>query len=480
VTQLAFRDRKGNVIASAVAGGILLIFLIVVTFLLPDATTFQRGVIRFCIALAAGFSATFFVGGVVLQGQIFGNQIGAGGGFVLFILVQFFVNPWDTQAVAADEMPSAVRTSEAIAQAQDHLKGTGGYRGAVDGKAGRATRKAIQSFQEAHGLTPTGFLNPPTVDALWKLSNGSARPAATDRPVQETPGEAEQGLSKGGDEHESAQAPPSIGRTEPAPAYGSTDADSTSLSAAGTSTPMKRSYVWVRACWVACTSSRSCQPAIAPQQGCDNLRGPQEGELELRYRYRDRPFGIRADSSHKVEDQLKKFPPDACGLGDADCLQRRQDEQGAGKSSDRPGSTGRGAPCALWLPCGEVLVPNAAWNIQLKDTTFRGLLRLSIVRSPTGEAWDGRDLAVIAGRISVPGGLLKAGTLFSYRLLKADGTEVASGEFSSVATSVASEVRRTVQKDDSARLDAWLLVLTSDELDWNVLQLMASGGVEFP
>jgi hypothetical protein len=74
---LLFRQRKGNVIASAIAGGVILLFLAVVVFVMPEPTDFQRGVLRFFIATGGAMLATFFLGGVVLEGSLAERSTGS-------------------------------------------------------------------------------------------------------------------------------------------------------------------------------------------------------------------------------------------------------------------------------------------------------------------------------------------------------------------------------------------------------------------
>jgi hypothetical protein len=236
-------------------------------------------------------------------------------------------------------------------------------------------------------------------------------------------------------------------------------------------------------CWIHCVSG-ACTPTTN-RTSCEAL-AKATGTLQVRYRYRNVPFVITVDDQHRAEDVLKKFPPDPCSLGDADCQQKTQEARaavsgghGADGRAGQPG--GRGRPCALWLPCGEVVVPERVWTLRLKDDTFAGTWRVSIVRSPTGETWTDRDLPVADGRTAVPAGLFKPGTLYAYRLLKAPGGEIASGEFQTIGTSPAGAVRQeAAQAAGPDKLDAWLKTLTENELEWNVLQLLASGGGETP
>jgi hypothetical protein len=239
-------------------------------------------------------------------------------------------------------------------------------------------------------------------------------------------------------------------------------------------------------CWPSCTSKSPCVPPVEGPKACAAIQEPSAGTLQLLYRYKNAPWYVLADQQHSVREQLRKYPPDPCSLGDAACLQRQQDQRsgasgghGADGRSGQPG--GRGRPCELWLPCGDVMVPQGAWTLRLKDGAFAGTWRVSVVRSPTGEAWSNRDLPVAGGRVAVPAGLFKPATLYAYRLLQAPGNDIASGEFQSVGSAAASAVRQAAeQAAGQGQRDAWLGTLTENELDWNVLQLLASGGGETP
>ena len=175
--ELTLKHRAGNVVASAVIGCIVLVFLAAVVFLLPDATVTQRGLLRFFVALSAGLLATFFLGGVVLHGSIHGNSVGASGGFVLFILVQFVVNPWDAQAAVADRVPEAMTPSRDIRDAQSCLRAIGMYTGPANGLPNTQTRASIAGFQNEVQIPATGFLDGKTLVALRTRAGVSLQPA---------------------------------------------------------------------------------------------------------------------------------------------------------------------------------------------------------------------------------------------------------------------------------------------------------------
>ena len=57
---------------------------------------------------------------------------------------------------------------------QTALKNAGFYTGAIDGKIGPVSKKAIESFQKENGLTADGKVGPKTWEALSKYLNQSA------------------------------------------------------------------------------------------------------------------------------------------------------------------------------------------------------------------------------------------------------------------------------------------------------------------
>jgi hypothetical protein len=152
------KHRPGNVTASWIFGGALLAFLIVIVFVLDEPSSWQLAIIRFIMALAAAFLAYFFVGGVVLKMTKTGVALGATGGFVFFVLIEFVVNPFDLKTTIVDIAPSIVRTDSTVVAAQRDLATQGFYKGPITGKADSKTRESIRQFQLSKKLPVSGYL----------------------------------------------------------------------------------------------------------------------------------------------------------------------------------------------------------------------------------------------------------------------------------------------------------------------------------
>lgn len=110
-TRKAFHESA--TLASWVFGGLILIFLMLVVFVEVPPSKFP--IIRFLMALSAGFFAYFFVGGVLLKGTLRGLFISATGGFVLFILIQFVFDPFQVLPTSAISTSTPVSTPTPIA-----------------------------------------------------------------------------------------------------------------------------------------------------------------------------------------------------------------------------------------------------------------------------------------------------------------------------------------------------------------------------
>ncbi|HWV37565.1 MAG TPA: peptidoglycan-binding domain-containing protein, partial [Vulgatibacter sp.] len=61
-------------------------------------------------------------------------------------------------------------TADEVREAQERLTALGVYDGQVNGELGARTRVALARFQRIAGLTPTGRLDAPTMEALERAS----------------------------------------------------------------------------------------------------------------------------------------------------------------------------------------------------------------------------------------------------------------------------------------------------------------------
>lgn len=147
-------------------GGSLLIFICAIIFLLPEPTKFQWAVVTFLIALCAAFLSYFIVGKVIFRGSILGQKISAVGGIALFLIILFLWNPMDIKTYMTDIVPSIVPSTTIIQEAQVKLKEKGYYSGPITGKPDYRTRSAIERFQIASRLKPTGIIFEETSQAL--------------------------------------------------------------------------------------------------------------------------------------------------------------------------------------------------------------------------------------------------------------------------------------------------------------------------
>lgn len=74
-----------------------------------------------------------------------------------------------TAAPALESKPAAIPQFDRSREIQRALKNAGFYAGAVDGKIGPKTKKAIEDFQKAHGLKVDGKVGQKTWAELEKF-----------------------------------------------------------------------------------------------------------------------------------------------------------------------------------------------------------------------------------------------------------------------------------------------------------------------
>lgn len=78
-----------------------------------------------------------------------------------------------TGAVKLEALPPAGPYKPSIREIQAALKTANYYRGEVDGKTGKMTKKAIEEFQKANGLEADGKVGPKTWGLLSKYLSQS-------------------------------------------------------------------------------------------------------------------------------------------------------------------------------------------------------------------------------------------------------------------------------------------------------------------
>ena len=89
-----------------------------------------------------------------------------------------------TNPASTATTPSAAAGTDASGmtreqQIQTALKNAGLYQGAIDGKIGPASKRAIEAFQTAHGLKADGKVGPRTWAALDPYVSGAPQTATT-------------------------------------------------------------------------------------------------------------------------------------------------------------------------------------------------------------------------------------------------------------------------------------------------------------
>jgi peptidoglycan hydrolase-like protein with peptidoglycan-binding domain len=79
---------------------------------------------------------------------------------------------------AMEAMANAPYVAPTAREIQAALKNAGYYKGAVDGKLGPKSKKAIEAFQNDNGLTGDGKVGPKTWTKLQTYLNKTTEPAA--------------------------------------------------------------------------------------------------------------------------------------------------------------------------------------------------------------------------------------------------------------------------------------------------------------
>ncbi len=93
--------------------------------------------------------------------------------------VKFEAVPAAGKDVKLEQLPPAGPYKPAATEIQTALKNAGFYTGAVDGKIGPKTKKAVEEFQKANGLTGDGKVGPKTWSVLSKYLTQPAQSTPT-------------------------------------------------------------------------------------------------------------------------------------------------------------------------------------------------------------------------------------------------------------------------------------------------------------
>ena len=110
-------ERKGSAVVAAGTAGVVLVCIIAVLFLIPEINDSQRDLLRWLIAIGSGAFATFFLGGVALEGTVGNFRIAAGGGFALFLIMLLLVDPLPRpESKQASTRPTTVNPSDRAAE----------------------------------------------------------------------------------------------------------------------------------------------------------------------------------------------------------------------------------------------------------------------------------------------------------------------------------------------------------------------------
>ena len=97
------RDRYVLIVATVFGGG-LLVFLVILLILIFFWERWELmgiflGLLRFMMAMCAGLLSGFILGRIVFRGRLWGGRVSAAGGFALFIIIMFLVDPFAGQKV---------------------------------------------------------------------------------------------------------------------------------------------------------------------------------------------------------------------------------------------------------------------------------------------------------------------------------------------------------------------------------------------
>lgn len=189
------------------------------------------------------------------------------------------------------------------------------------------------------------------------------------------------------------------------------------------------------------------------------------------------PISIGAGSLAYI---FVKYPPDRCSVITPEC------EQGLMEGGSTPAigaspidprvsaPAGRGRPCALGFPCGQVSLPSDEWRFFLSDATLSGKW---IVRLARGNVTAGKSEQTVArveqGVVVADGRWFAPGSQCSYYFVDNAGRTVATGEFSLLSRGSQQDLRDIARQRvaaGSAEAIAWSDALMIGDLHWDAMQ----------
>ena len=253
-------------------------------------------------------------------------------------------------------------------------------------------------------------------------------------------------------------------------------------------------------CKIACRGSENCSFTTSDDKpvkmngdrytrhpACERLKAT--GLALIRYRHKDAWFtapGTGATNSSgtssspgavKIADVFLRYPPDRCSVPSAECHQKAMDgmsgEIGGSPIDGRKSAPGgQGQPCALGFPCGRVLPPASPWKFRLASDAFSGtwVVRLARGKPATGQSAQ-TTARIDHGMVAADASWFAPGRLCAYDVVDANGSVVASGEFTVAGRSTQSDlVAMAATRAKAEGLPdaiAWVDSLIANRFDWD-------------
>jgi hypothetical protein len=199
----------------------------------------------------------------------------------------------------------------------------------------------------------------------------------------------------------------------------------------------------------------------------------KDSELGLTFRAGGKQGSTTIKGAKPFREQLAAYKSLDCLVGDSPKCEAGSTQVSVqmGKAFD-PGAAPSeiaGQPCALALPCGKVgLAGDGSLAIRLAEAATDGSLTLFATRGDTAP----QRVDVKAGSAVVPTGALKPGQTYRYRLIKADGSMHAAGEFQVLSQRAQADSDKALTdalkgpKGEEGALESLML----DGRDWEAFQ----------